>query len=245
MRVGRLARTFRWLSLGLACALLAAVHPAAGQRRDGQIFRQWRHLMVEEQLRRRGISQSELLQAMSEVPREQFVPEELRAEAYKDRSLPIGWGEFLQRPYLSAHMIELLDLESGDKVLEVGTGSGYDAAVMSQLAGEIYTIEIIETLGEAAKLRMTELGYRNVAVKVGDGYRGWPEHAPFDAIILTAAPPEIPQQLLDQLKTGGRMVLPVGGVIQDLILITKEEDGIRRRRIEPVVLGPMKEGQGG
>jgi protein-L-isoaspartate(D-aspartate) O-methyltransferase len=198
-----------------------------------------RREMVEEQIRERGVHQPEVLRAMEAVPRHLFVPGDNRDQAYGDAPLSIGWGQTISQPYVVALMTELLDLDRNDKVLEIGTGSGYHAAVLSKVAGEVYTIEIIEQLGRQAKGTLQQLGYRNVHVRVGDGYKGWPEEAPFDAIILTAAPPKIPQPLLDQLKVGGRMVVPVGAFLQDLQLITKTAGGLEKRTVAPVRFVPM------
>ena len=197
--------------------------------------------MVDEQVRQRGVRQQQLLSAMESIPRHLFVPEESRNLAYEDRSLPIGWGEFMSRPYLSARMIELLELDGGERVLEIGTGSGYDAALLSQLAREVFTIELLDELGAQASSNLESLGYDNVRVRVGNGYDGWPEEAPFDAIILTAAPERRPEALLDQLRVSGKMVVPVGRFVQDLMVITKTEDGTETRTVTPVHLGPMRE----
>jgi protein-L-isoaspartate(D-aspartate) O-methyltransferase len=200
--------------------------------------------MVEEQIRGRGIHQQRLLEAMETVPRHRFVPDDVRVEAYSDQSLPIGWGEYISQPFLSAQMIELMELGGDEKVLEIGTGSGYDAAVLSLLAGEVYTIDILEPLARRAQESLHQLGYHNVHVRVGNGYEGWPEEAPFDAIILTAAPPEIPEALLEQLKVPGRMVVPVGeSFAQDLLVITKTADGREKRTITPIHVAPMREGR--
>jgi protein-L-isoaspartate(D-aspartate) O-methyltransferase len=199
-----------------------------------------RHDMVEKQIRGRGVHTSEVLRAMESVPRHLFIPKEQRDQAYGDSPVPIGRGQTISQPYIVALMTELLDLDQGDKVLEIGTGSGYHAAVLSKVAGEVYTIEIIDELGKQARNTLEQLGYKNVHVRVGDGYKGWPEKAPFDAIILTAAPPtDPPQPLLDQLKMGGRMVVPVGGFVQDLLLITKTPSGLERRIVAPVRFVPM------
>jgi len=198
-----------------------------------------RHDMVDLQIRDRGIHQPEVLRAMESVPRHLFVPEEHRDQAYSDAPQPIGWGQTISQPYIVALMTELLELGPGDKVLEIGTGSGYHAAVLSRVAGEVYTIEIIDQLGQQAKTTLRQLGYDNVHVKVGDGYQGWPEKQPFDAIILTAAPPKIPQPLIDQLKVGGRMVVPVGSFVQDLMLLTKTARGVEKRTVAPVRFVPM------
>jgi protein-L-isoaspartate(D-aspartate) O-methyltransferase len=222
------------LALVLALALAAAL-PAAAQ--DG--YAEARAAMVEQQVRARGISDPAVLAAMERVPRHLFVPETSLAEAYEDKPLPIGYSQTISQPYVVALMTELLDLDDDDKVLEIGTGSGYHTAVLSRVAGSVYSIEIIEPMALEAARRLARLGYDNVHLEVGDGYKGWPEMAPFDAIILTAAPPRIPQPLLDQLKVGGKMVAPVGGFIQDLQVITKAEDGIEKRTVIPVRLVPM------
>ena len=223
-----------------ACALLAGARVAAAQGTDAWAVA--RERMVEEQIAQRGIRQPAVLAAMREVPRHLFVPPEYRDQAYQDRSVAIGWGQTISQPYIVAQMTELLDLSGGEKVLEIGTGSGYHAAVLSRIAGEVYSMEILPGLGEQARENLKRLGYDNVTVRIGDGYRGWPEEAPFDAIILTAAPPSIPQVLLDQLKVGGRMVAPVGSFLQDLQVITKTAHGNEKRRVAPVRFGPMTGG---
>jgi protein-L-isoaspartate(D-aspartate) O-methyltransferase len=215
--------------------MVAAVPPGWSQEAWGPL----RHQMVEEQIRDRGVRQPEVLRAMEAVPRHLFVPSDRRDESYGDSPLPIGWGQTISQPYIVALMTELLELQRGEKVLEIGTGSGYHAAVLSRVAGEVYSIEILPELGRQAQSTLGGLGYRNVHVRIGDGYKGWPEQAPFDAIILTAAPPEIPQPLLDQLKVGGRMVVPVGSFVQDLLLITKTSRGIEKRTVAPVRFVPM------
>jgi protein-L-isoaspartate(D-aspartate) O-methyltransferase len=198
-----------------------------------------RQQMVQEQIRERGVRQPEVLQAMEVVPRHLFVPPDRRDQAYGDAPLPIGSGQTISQPYIVALMTELLDLDRGDKVLEIGTGSGYHAAVLSRVAGEVYSIEILDDLGRQARSTLHQLGYENVQVRIGDGYQGWPEKAPFDAIILTAAPPAIPQPLIDQLKVGGRMVVPVGSFVQDLLLLTKTSTGVQKRTVAPVRFVPM------
>jgi protein-L-isoaspartate(D-aspartate) O-methyltransferase len=166
-----------------------------------------------------------VLEAMREVPREAFVPEAERDRATKNRPLPIGHGQTISQPFIVALMTDLLCLEPGDRVLEVGTGSGYQAAVLSRLAAQVYTIEIVEPLGLEAAATFRHLAIGNVTAKIGDGYAGWPEHAPFDAIIVTAAPDHIPAQLVAQLSPGGRLVIPVGGADQDLMVVEKKADG--------------------
>jgi protein-L-isoaspartate(D-aspartate) O-methyltransferase len=226
----------------LATTVAAMTHAQSGSSPGASQRDPWlepRRDMVEQQIRERGVHQRAVLDAMESVPRHLFIPEESRDKAYFDSPLPIGWGQTISQPYIVARMTELLDLGSHDKVLEIGTGSGYHAAVLSRVAGEVYTIEIIDRLGEQARETLRHLGYDNVHVRVGDGYKGWPEEAPFDAIILTAAPPRIPQPLLDQLKVGGRMVAPVGQGVQDLQLLTKTPQGMVKRTVAPVRFVPM------
>ena len=179
-------------------------------------------IMVNTQIVSRGVEDGRVINAMKKTPRHRFVPKKIEKIAYSDRPLPIGEGQTISQPYIVALMTELLELKGKEKVLEIGTGSGYQAAILSQLAGECYSIEIVETLAHSAKAILKQLGYDNVLVKWGDGYQGWPEHAPFDRIIITAAPEEIPQKLITQLKVGGRMVLPVGKWNQELILTPKQ-----------------------
>ncbi len=226
--------------LGLALWLgLAALAAASAQ--EAAEFVEARRDMVEHQLRQRGITDPAVLRAMGEVPRQIFVPEEYQPQAYVDDSLRIGSrGQSIQQPYLVAQMTSLLDLDRGAKVLEIGTGSGYHAAVLSKLARQVFTIEIDPALGKQAQRNLKAAGCRNVHSKIGDGYLGWPEEAPFDSIILTTAPPRVPQPLIDQLRIGGTMVLPEGDTIQSLLVITKSEDGYERRVVKPVALPRMK-----
>lgn len=182
------------------------------------------------------------LDALREVPRHEFVPAELRHRAYENRPQPIGDGQTISQPYIVALMTDLLEIEADDSVLEIGTGSGYQAAVLAELAGRVYTIEIIASLGRSATERLERLGYDNVETRIGDGYRGWPEHAPFDGIMVTAAADEIPPPLIEQLKPGGRLVAPVasGPTAEQLTLLTKDETGeIRTREILPVRFVPL------
>lgn len=181
-----------------------------------------------------------VLEAMGEVPRHEFVPREKISAAYKNRPLEIGHRQTISQPFIVALMTELLNLKGTDRVLEVGTGSGYQAAVLSLLAAQVYSIEIIPELGEAAQNNLRRLGYANVQTKIGDGYLGWPAHAPFDGIIVTAAPDHIPPALIDQLKPNGRMVIPVGGFTQDLLVLTKRADGTTiSETIVPVRFVPL------
>lgn len=229
--------------LGLVLAAsLSALAPAACRAQEPAVDEpgERRLRMVEEQVRARGVRQPEVLEAMAEVPRHLFVPEGYEDQAYEDRPLPIDHGQTISQPYMVALMTELLDLSGDERVLEIGTGSGYHSAVLSRVADEVYTIEIIEPLAARAAVRLKSLGYGNVRVRIGDGYGGWPAYAPFDAIILTAAPQKIPDPLIEQLKVGGRMVVPVGEVIQDLLLIVKNRDGtLTKQRMAPVRFVPM------
>ncbi len=195
-------------------------------------FEEARHKMVSEQLAKRGIKDKSVLEAMRRVPRHLLVPESQKDNAYLDRPLPIGEGQTISQPYIVALMTEEIKPSKDMKVLEIGTGSGYQAAVLAELVDQVYTIEIVSKLGNKAKEDLKELGYENVAVKVGDGYEGWPAHAPFDAIIVTAAPEEVPQPLIDQLKEGGRMIIPVGpvGKTQELLLVEKIDGEIKKTR---------------
>jgi protein-L-isoaspartate(D-aspartate) O-methyltransferase len=223
--------------------LLPAVAPAAPPDPQGDALAVARERMVEE-IRARGVTDPEVLAAVAAVPRHLFVPEPERREAYEDHPLPIGNGQTISQPYMVALMTSLLDLHPGQhpgqRVLEVGTGSGYQAAVLSRLAADVYSIEILAPLGKRAQSTLAELGYRNVHLRIGDGYKGWPDAAPFDAIIVTAAPPHIPEPLIAQLKTGGRMVIPVGDTLQDLLVLTKRADGgYDTAKVMPVLFVPM------
>lgn len=196
--------------------------------------------MVEEQIAGRGVENAAVLDALRQVPRHLFIPESVRDQAYEDFPLPIGEGQTISQPYIVALMTQLADLGPEDKVLEIGTGSGYQAAVLSRLAREVYSIEILEPLGRRAAGTLQRLGYDNVHVRVGDGYGGWPEEAPFDAILVTAAAPDQPPPPLEeQLKVGGRMVIPVGKYFQDLVVLTRTPQGKVRRSVIPVRFVPM------
>ena len=219
----------------LLIALLAlSPIPAAAQDYGLQ-----RRAMVDEQIRQRGIREREVLKAMEQVPRHLFVPESVRPKAYEDAALAISPGRAIYQPYVVALMTSLLDLDRGDKVLEVGTGTGYHAAILSRIAREVYSIEIDSTAASQASKRLSGLGYPNVFVRHGDGYQGWVEKAPFDAILLSVAPPRVPKPLIDQLRVGGKMVVPVGGFFQDLLVITKTADGLEKRTVIPVRVAPM------
>lgn len=199
-----------------------------------------REKMVEKQIVKRGITDEKVISAMAKVPREEFVPLEYKPHAYIDSPLPIGYDQTISQPFIVALMTYLIDLKGGEKVLEIGTGSGYGAAVLAEISKEVYTIEIIEGLADSAKERLAKLGYDNIKVKCGDGFFGWEEYAPYDAIVVTCAPGYIPQPLVDQLKAGGKMVIPVGDYFQELILVTKTDEGIKEESIIPVRFVPMK-----
>jgi protein-L-isoaspartate(D-aspartate) O-methyltransferase len=195
--------------------------------------------MLKEQIAARGITDERVLAALGEVPRHEFVPPEQRALAYEDHPLPIGYDQTISQPYIVAAMSELARIGPDDKVLEIGTGSGYQAAVLALLARDVYSIEILERLAGRARTTLTRLGYANVHVRAGDGYRGWPEQAPFDAILVTAAPAVVPEPLKQQLAIGGRLVIPVGTEDQELRLITRTEHGFEQRNVLPVRFVPM------
>ena len=197
-------------------------------------------MMFQLNLRRRGISDQAVLRTMEDVPREMFVEQADRADAYRDTALGIACGQTISQPYVVAYMTEQLAVKPNHRVLEVGTGSGYQAAVLSLLAREVYTIEIVEPLAERARADLARLGYANVHVRAGDGYRGWPEQAPFDAIIVTAAPGHVPQPLVDQLAVGGRLVLPVGEWNQELLRIERDAKGLRQETLIGVRFVPMR-----
>jgi len=199
-----------------------------------------REVMVKNQIQKRGIRNPGVLQAMRDTPRHLFVPEAMRKSAYEDRPLPIGFGQTISQPYIVASMTDLLDIKPTDKVLEIGTGSGYQAAILAQVAARVFTIELVEPLAREAAERLRAMGYKNVTTRAGDGYQGWPEEAPFDKIIVTAAPPEMPPALLKQLKNGGRLIAPIGREWQELVLVDKDMNGRTREHSEyPVMFVPM------
>ncbi|MEX1185965.1 MAG: protein-L-isoaspartate(D-aspartate) O-methyltransferase [Gemmatimonadaceae bacterium] len=198
-----------------------------------------RSLMVEHQLRARGIRNPTVLAAMARVPRHRFVAEQYRDLAYADQPLPIGLEQTISQPYIVAYMTEAAAISSGDRVLEIGTGSGYQAAVLAELARDVYTIEILPELATRARAVLEELGYRNVHLRTGDGYVGWPDHAPFDAILVTAAPDHVPPALVQQLAIGARMVIPVGTGEQEMRIITKTANGVIEEKTLPVRFVPL------
>jgi protein-L-isoaspartate(D-aspartate) O-methyltransferase len=208
-------------------------------KNSDDVFKLKRYSMVEDQIVARGVKDVRVLEAMRKVPRHLFVPPSEVEHAYVDSPLPIGNGQTISQPYIVALMTELLQLKGDEKVLEIGTGSGYQAAILAELCKEVYTIEIIDALAKRAAATLNALGYKNIKVKTGDGYKGWEEYAPFDAIIVTAAPEEVPPPLLEQLKEGGRLVIPLGEYFQELYLITKEKGEIKKKSIIPVRFVPM------
>jgi len=227
----------RWFVVSIFFLVLGGVVMSCRQNHQYQDLRKQ---MVKGQIATRGVADENVLAAMRKVPRHEFVPEGLRQAAYDDRPLPIGSGQTISQPYIVALMTEVLRIAPGEKVLEIGTGSGYQAAILAELTDQVYTIEILEDLGHRAEQTLRRLGYSQVEVKIGDGYLGWEEHAPFDAIIVTCAPDHIPKPLVDQLVEGGRMVIPVGrGYGQELYLVEKKEGQIRQRGIIPVLFVPM------
>lgn len=196
--------------------------------------------MVETQIRPRGVKDKRVLEVMERVPRHFFVPEAVRDRAYQDNALPIGHGQTISQPFVVAAMTEQMRLTGGERVLEIGTGSGYQAAVLGELASEVYTIEIVPELAARARRTLKTLGHANIFVREGDGWAGWPEKAPFDAIMVTAAPEQVPPALVEQLKTGGRMVIPLGPAgDQELVVLTKTAAGLKEEKIFPVRFVPF------
>jgi protein-L-isoaspartate(D-aspartate) O-methyltransferase len=240
-------RHFRWFQMAAVGSIVIAafvlVMASAGvfpgtQAESTPAAR--REAMVKYQIEGRGIKDKAVLAAFRKVPRERFVPERWRERAYEDNPLPIGEGQTISQPYIVAWMTELIGPKKGMRVLEIGTGSGYQAAILAECVGEVDTIEVVPSLGRNAEAVLREQGYRNIRVRIGDGYAGWPKRAPYDAILLTAAPPtDVPKPLLEQLKVGGRLVAPVGRDEQDLVRITRTETGFQREVLAPVRFVPM------
>jgi protein-L-isoaspartate(D-aspartate) O-methyltransferase len=231
-----------WAVCGLT--LIGLAPPARAEALDEQLFDSQRQRMVEEQLVRSPdgrppITDARVLSAMRQVPRHRFVPQELWGLAYADGPLPIGEGQTISQPYIVALMTELALVDEGETVLEIGTGSGYQAAVLAQLAHQVYTIEILGPLARRAEARLRELGALNVHVRVGDGFLGWPDAAPFNAILVTASAPRVPQPLIDQLALDGRLIIPEGEELQELVVYTKTAEGIAREQSIPVRFVPM------
>lgn len=198
-----------------------------------------RQKMVKNQLKARGIKDEKLLKVMEKVPRHLFVPQAAKWCAYWDQPLPIGEGQTISQPYIVALMSECLELKATDRVLEIGTGSAYQAAILAEIAKEVYSIEIIESLAVEAEKKIQKMGYKNIKIKCADGFFGWEEYAPFDKIIVTACPPQIPQTLIEQLKINGKMIIPVGTAYQELVLLSKQKDGSQKKSIIPVRFVPM------
>ncbi|MBW3630188.1 MAG: protein-L-isoaspartate(D-aspartate) O-methyltransferase [Gemmatimonadetes bacterium] len=237
---------FTYLPVLLLLGPLAACQPperpqeapaARSEARDPYVAERSR--MVDEQLRARGIADRAVLAALGRVPRHRFVPPAYQQFAYGDHPLPIGFEQTISQPYIVGYMTEAAQISPGEKVLEIGTGSGYQAAVLAELAREVYTIEIVPELAAQSGRLLTELGYTNVRARAGDGYAGWPEHAPFDAIVVTAAPDHVPQALVDQLALNGRMIIPVGAGEQEMRVLTRTVAGIVEERTLPVRFVPL------
>jgi protein-L-isoaspartate(D-aspartate) O-methyltransferase len=221
-----------------SCEPASLSEQTAVEEKAAQDFTQQRRALVD-QLRSQGVNSRAVLDAMLKVPRHKFVPSSQRHLAYQNRPLSIGHDQTISQPFIVGYMTEAASIAPGEKVLEIGTGSGYQAAVLAELAKEVYTIEIIPELAEGARTVLREQGYKNVQVKTGNGYEGWAEHAPFDAIVVTAAPDQVPQALVDQLAVRGTMVIPVGTTFQEMVIITKNETGVIERRTIPVRFVPM------
>ena len=230
---------------GAAPSPTVAPSPTAVPSPTTDPFAEQRHRMVETQIKARGVKDPRVLAAMEKVPRHEFVPPEYLDQAYADHPLPIGYGQTISQPYIVAVMTELLQLEPGDKVLEIGTGSGYQAAILAEITDKVYTVEIIPELAKSAEERLRRLGYTTIKVKNADGYYGWEEYAPYDAIIVTCAPDHVPRPLVRQLKDGGRMVIPVGppGGYQSLWLIEKHDGEVKSRNVMGVLFVPMIHGE--
>ena len=235
----RRTTTLRVSVLAVLLAWAACGRPAAGVQSPPPDWDAERQRMIDDQLRARDISSPRVLEAMRKVPRHLFVPEPYRDRAYGDFPLPIGFEQTISQPYIVAFMTQALGVERGHRVLEIGTGSAYQAAVLGELTNEVYSIEIVAPLADRARETLTALGYRHVQVRTGNGYLGWPEHAPFDRIIVTAAPAEIPPALVEQLKVGGVMAIPVGTTEQDLLILRKTDRGMQTVGTLPVRFVPM------
>ncbi len=220
-----------WCLIMMLCSIYFQTDPYQTERLN----------MVKYQIENRGIKNPAVLEAMRKVPRHLFVPDNQKPNAYEDRPLSIGDGQTISQPYIVAHMTDIIKPKKGMKVLEIGTGSGYQAAVLAEIVDQVFTIEIVENLGKRAKADLAKLGYKNVFVKIGDGYQGWPSEAPFDAILVTAAAEQVPQPLFDQLKDGGRMVIPVGsqGEVQELILIERVKGKVKTTNLGAVRFVPF------
>ena len=235
----------RWIASVLVITGLACVASETRVQRGARDWDAERRRMVDEQLRARDIRSARVLDTMLRVPRHLFVPEPQRTEAYSDSPLPIGHDQTISQPYIVAFMTQALDVAPGHRVLEVGTGSGYQAAILGALAKDVYSIEIVAPLAERARETLSALGYRNIQVRTGNGYLGWPEHAPYDRIMVTAAPDEVPTALLQQLKLGGLIAIPVGTVTQELRILRRTVTGTETLGTLPVRFVPMTNKPGG
>jgi len=238
-------RTFS-KSILLAFILTAIIATGcAGQDRTKEEWTMMRNEMVDKQIKARGITDKRVLDAMRAVERHDFVPGGNTQDAYDDSPLPIGHGQTISQPYIVALMSDKLDLEPGEKILEVGTGSGYQAAVLAEMGAEVYSVEIVEPLAEQARQNLKAAGYTKVHVRHGDGYQGWQAHAPYDGVIVTCSPSEVPQKLKNQLSEGGRIVIPVGGTfMQNLVVLKKKGNTFERNEITPVRFVPMQNEEG-
>ena len=244
---GRRNRAMPFIPLLLAVLSAAlACQPPQAQRDSNSVATQppdrhthARQRMVDEQLRARGIRDTTVLGAMARVPRHRFVPGPLQNLAYEDHPLPIGFDQTISQPYIVAYMTEAAGIQAGDKVLEIGTGSAYQAAILGELAREVYTVEIVPELAERSRTLLRDMGYANVHVRTGDGYAGWSEHAPFDAIVVTAAPDHVPPALVEQLAVGATMIIPVGRGEQQMRVITKTDRGVVDQKTIPVRFVPL------
>jgi len=202
-------------------------------------FGEERARMVDEQIKAREIRESSVLKAMRKVPRHMFVPEDMKSYAYHDEPLPIGSGQTISQPYIVAYMTEVLQLKGGERVLEVGTGSGYQAAILAEIVKEVYTVEIIESLSLKAQSILRELNYKNIYFKIGDGTLGWSEFSPYDAILVTAAPARVPKALEKQLEVSGKIIIPVGSMFQELVLLIRGEKKFKKKKLLPVRFVPL------
>lgn len=225
--------------------LLILLNASCGNTGDVNDYSRQREDMVQYQILARGVKNPDVIRAMGKVPRHLFIPERNRDLSYGDFPVSIGEGQTISQPYIVAYMTEVLNLKSEDRILEIGTGSGYQAAILAEIVKEVYTIEIIEALGTRARKRLAEMGYKNIHVKIGDGYKGWPEKAPFDAVIVTCAPEKIPRPLVDELREGGRIIIPVGerGRVQKLVKGVKKGEVLKTEDVMLVRFVPMVHGR--